>query len=157
MSALSNVRSAGLLLLAALLGGSASGCTKNRSQAVIAQDPQARCDELHDFVKSPRWAALAGKTTREIADLLGPPDHIGTLVHDGVTWMQIVYDCEHLPVRSTAEERAAYAKGWRLAPGLYFRNGVVAPEGAFYREVVGENRTAVPPPEQRFKEGGRFP
>jgi hypothetical protein len=121
------------------------------------RDEPLPCDQLYELATSPRWASLAGRSGREVAEEVGPPDRVFTLVHDGVTWTRIVYECEALPVRASAEERDRYAKGWRFTPSLLLRDGVVVTEDTFDREVVGDQRTAVPPPELQFREGGRFP
>jgi hypothetical protein len=115
------------------------------------------CDDLYELVRSPRWAALEGRTAADVAALLGRPDSVATLVHQGVTWTRITYVCETLPSRASDEERAAYAAGWRFTPSLLLRDGVVVPETTFDREVLGGGAVAVPPPELRFREGGRFP
>jgi hypothetical protein len=121
------------------------------------QDTQERCDRLYQFTASSRWASLVGKSSRDIADLLGRPERIATLTHGGVTWTRIVYICERLPKGATAEERGAYGQGWRFTPSLLLRDGIVVSEADFEQEVSGDRRTAVPPPELEFHEGGRFP
>ena len=115
------------------------------------------CDDLYDLVRSPGWTALEGKPATDVAALLGQPDRIATLVHRGVTWTRITYVCDTLPSRASADERAAYAEGWRFTPSLLLRDGLVVPETSFDREVLGGGAYAVPPPELRFTEGGRFP
>ena len=115
------------------------------------------CDELYELVRSPRWTALEGSAATDVAALLGQPDRIATLVHRGVTWTRITYRCEALPGGASADERAAYAEGWRFTPSLLLRDGIVVSETTFDREVLGEGAVAIPPPELQFREGGRFP
>jgi hypothetical protein len=124
---------------------------------MTVRDPRARCDALYQLVASSGWASLVGKSSHDIADLLGRPDRIATLVHEGITWTRIVYVCEHLPARASTEERSAHGRGWRFTPSLLLRDGVVVSEATFEREVSGGRRAAIPPPELEFHEGGRFP
>jgi hypothetical protein len=121
------------------------------------QDPRERCDRLYQLAASPEWASLMGKSSHDVADLLGHPDRITTLVREGVTWTRIVYVCEHLPTRATTEERVAYEQGWRFSPSLLFRDSIVVSEATFDQEVSGGRRAAMPPPELAFHQGGRFP
>jgi hypothetical protein len=109
------------------------------------------------MVSSKRWDSLAGLRSHEIAEKLGRPDEIGTLVHRGITWTRITYVCRGAPARATDEEKIALRKGWKFAPGLLLRDGVVVPLDTFDREVIGDRRTAVPPPELQFQRGGLFP
>src|SRR6187551_3488654 len=97
--------------------------------------PQDRSERLYQLMASSQWDTFVGKTTRDIADLLGRPDRVMTLRRDGVTWMRIIYVCDRLPAGVTAEERDAFTKGWRFSPSLLFRDGVVVPEEQFDQEV----------------------
>src|SRR5215213_9329370 len=61
--------------------------TEPRERAIMTpRDAPLPCDELYGLATSPRWAALAGKSSREVAGEIGPPDRVYTLVHEGVTW-----------------------------------------------------------------------
>jgi hypothetical protein len=118
---------------------------------------QDHCDRLYAMATSSEGAGLVGKTTQQIADVLGPPDQISTLVRRGITWMRVVYVCQRLPQGASAEERDAYTRGWRFAPSLLFRDGILVTESEFYREVPEARLTATPSTELTFEMGGTFP
>jgi hypothetical protein len=124
--------------------------------ALSGMTAQERCDRLYRLLGSLDGGSLVGKTGHEIAGLLGQPDEVLTLEHDGIVWTRIVYACDALPAGATPEEQAAYAEGWRFSPSLLLCDGVTVREDNFDREVVGEGRTAGPSPELAFHAGGRF-
>lgn len=125
--------------------------------ALDAIDDQQRCDELYRLVHSERWAALAGSSSEEVHELLGPPTSVETLEHEGHVWTLIRYDCKLAPSEASQEERASYEQGMRFAPTLLFRDGVCVPYQAYLDEVLGGQRFAVVPEELRFRPGGSFP
>lgn len=124
---------------------------------MVAETVQARCDRLYEMHTSSRWAGLAGQRSHEVAALLGAPDEVMTLDHAGATWTRIVYRCEMLPAGAPAGERVAYGRGWRFAPTLLLRDGVVVPADSLDRAVGAAGRTAGPPPGLVFRPGGTFP
>jgi hypothetical protein len=136
------------------------GCHSDLADRLKSPDPQVRCDAFHhlfgDFSgpgEKPTRAALYGKTTREIYDLLGAPSSLATLDHDGVQWLRISYRFEVCPEGGDHE---AWERGWRYSPGIVFRNGISVPPSTVDEEL-GLYRYSAPPQHLRFKEGGCFP
>jgi hypothetical protein len=157
------------LLLAPVLVVAACGATKapnagpdaRFSADLRAEDEQTRCDAFYALFDASGGesseAPFAERTTTEVQAVLGDPNRVATLSHEGVEWLRIGYSFDTVYPSGAGEAgRRAHGTGWRYAPSLVFRDRVVVTYEQMAREL-GIWELSTIPVHLRFVPGGEFP